>query len=70
LYGHPDRVGGGDRGVGGGRGRHDKVDDVRSHGAVEPAENHGIEPEPCGVPRGHGGGEVILEGVGGDGHGE
>jgi hypothetical protein len=37
---------------------------------VEPTENHGIEPEPCGVLGGHHGGEVILDGVGGDGHGE
>jgi hypothetical protein len=64
------RVGGSDGGIGGSRGRHDEVDDVHSHGAVEPAENQGVEAEPCGVRGGLDGGEVILEGVGGDDHGE
>jgi hypothetical protein len=70
VDGQPHRVGGSDGGIGGSRGRHDEVDEVHSHGAVEPAENQGVEPEPCGI---HGGlieGEMILEGVGCDGHGE
>jgi hypothetical protein len=67
---HRVRVGGSDGGIGGSRGRNDEVDDVQSHGAIEPAENQGVEPEPCGVRGGRHRGEVILKGVGGDGHGE
>jgi hypothetical protein len=70
VDGQPHRVGGSDGGVGGSRGRHDKVDGVHSHGAVEPAKNQGIDAKPCGVRGGLDAGEVILEGVGGDDHGE
>jgi hypothetical protein len=38
--------------------------------AMEPTEDRGIKPEPHWVCRGRGGGEVILEDVGGDDHGE
>ena len=51
---------------GGGVGRHDEVDDVHGHGAIEPAEHEGVEAEPRWVGGGHLGGEVVLEGVGGD----
>ena len=33
-------------------------------------ENHGVETEPCGVGWRRLGGEGVLEGVGGDSHGE
>jgi hypothetical protein len=67
MDGQPHRVGSSDRGVDGSRGGHDEVDDVHSYGAVEPVENQGIEAKPCGIRGGLVGGEVILEGVGGDG---
>jgi hypothetical protein len=70
VDGQPHRVGGSDGSIGGSRGGHDEVDDVHSHGAVEPAENQGVEAKPCGIHGGLVGGEVIFEGVGGDGHGE
>ena len=40
--GMPDLVGSGVVG-------HDEIDDVHGHGAVEPAKDHGVEMEPCGV---------------------
>jgi hypothetical protein len=70
VDGQQHRVGGSDGGIGGSRGGHEEVDDVHSHGAIELAENQGVEAKPCGVCGGLVGGEVILEGIGGDGHGE
>jgi hypothetical protein len=62
----PDHVRGGGGVVSRGRGWHDEVDDVHGHGAVELAEEHGVEMGPHGVSRRRRGGEEILEGVGGD----